>query len=121
VPALRRSWVIVGTIAVATLAWAVAGATAGVIAGAAGGVLGVLALRRAAAGGPADAAADGDLAGSWELLAVCDSAGSRCRRNAGSSPKVSAGAGSSGRLDHGPAEPTPGAGADTGDGVRAGH
>jgi Flp pilus assembly protein TadB len=75
VPTLRRSWVIVGTIAVATLAWAVAGVAAGVIAGAAGGLLGVLALRRSAAGGPADAAADGDLAGSWELLAVCLEAG----------------------------------------------
>ncbi len=75
IPTLRRSWVVVGTIAVTTLAWTVAGPTVAAIAGIGGGVLGAVALHRAAGRVSAAATDDGDLAGRWELLAVCLEAG----------------------------------------------
>jgi Flp pilus assembly protein TadB len=75
VPALRASWVAIGSGAAGALGWALAGPVAAlVVAGAAAGA-GAVAHRRLAAGtGPAPEP-PGDLAAAWELLAVCLEAG----------------------------------------------
>lgn len=72
-PALRPQWAAVGGIAVAALGWAGAGPVTGVVLGAVAGAALVVALRRAARAGPADS--DAELAGRWELLALCLEAG----------------------------------------------
>ena len=72
-PVLRPAWVAVGSVALAGLAFTVAGAVAGVLVGAACGIIGAAALRRI--GRPVTADSDSELAGRWELLAVCLSAG----------------------------------------------
>ncbi|WP_433557627.1 type II secretion system F family protein [Pseudonocardia xinjiangensis] len=74
-PALRSSWVVVGAVAAGALGWTVAGAAAGVVLGAAAGGAGALAVRRAAARSAPATEQDGDIAGGWELLAVCLEAG----------------------------------------------
>jgi hypothetical protein len=73
-PVVRRSWIIVGTLAVAALAWAVAGPAVAVIAGGATGLAAGLTARAATRTDPTGPGGS-DLAGSWELLAVCLEAG----------------------------------------------
>jgi pilus assembly protein TadC len=74
-PVLRRSWVLVGAAAFGVLAGAIAGVVAGAVVTAAAGMAGVAAARQAATRAGASSAGDGELAGSWELLAVCLEAG----------------------------------------------
>lgn len=73
-PVLRPAWVAVGAAGLGALAFAVSGAAAGVVVAALAVAAGVVAMRRSAAArpGPGDAA---ELAGRWELLAVCLEAG----------------------------------------------
>lgn len=71
VAALRPGWVAVGAAGLGALAFAVSGAVAGVVVAALAVAAGVVTMRRSATG-PADAA---ELAGRWELLAVCLEAG----------------------------------------------
>jgi hypothetical protein len=74
-PPLRRSWVAVGAVAAGVLGWSFAGAAAGSVLAAVAGAAGVVMARRAVARtGPA-AEQDSDMAGGWELLAVCLEAG----------------------------------------------
>jgi hypothetical protein len=78
-PVVRTPWIVVGALAAGTIGWVAAGAAAGVVAAGAAALLTGLAARTATArpGGfnaGADAGA-GELAGSWELLAVCLRAG----------------------------------------------
>jgi Flp pilus assembly protein TadB len=74
-PPLRRFWVAVGAVAAGLLGWSLAGATAGSVLAAVAGAAGVVVARRAVVRtGPA-AEQDGDIAGAWELLAVCLEAG----------------------------------------------
>ncbi len=75
VPPLRASWVAVGAVALSGLAWAIAGAATGVAVGGIAGVAGVVAARRTTARTGSDDTDGGDLACSWELLAVCLEAG----------------------------------------------
>jgi Flp pilus assembly protein TadB len=75
IPELRPQWVIVGAVAVGSLSWAVAGLGAGIVVGGAAGLAGGLTARRVAARGGPQIREDGDLAGGWELLAVCLEAG----------------------------------------------
>lgn len=73
-PALRPGWVLVGAVAVGMLGWALGGPVTGVLAGGATGAAGTVTVRRAArVNGPEDTSTD--LAGRWELLAVCLTAG----------------------------------------------
>jgi hypothetical protein len=72
---LRASWLAVGAVAAALLGWAAAGAAAAVVLGAAAGAAGVVFSRRAAARAGPTAEEHGDVAGGWELLAVCLEAG----------------------------------------------
>jgi Type II secretion system (T2SS), protein F len=74
-PVLRGSWVIVGAVAAGVLGWTVAGAAAGVVLGAVAGGAGVVVARRIAARSAPAGEQDGDIAGGWELLAVCLEAG----------------------------------------------
>lgn len=71
---LRPAWVAVGAAGLGALAFAVSGAVAGVVVAALAAAAGVVVMRRSAANraGPGDAA---ELAGRWELLAVCLEAG----------------------------------------------
>lgn len=69
---LRPAWVAVGAVAVCALTTALGGLTAGVLAGTVAGVAGVIAARRSRRE-PGDDTTD--LAGQWELLAVCLEAG----------------------------------------------
>jgi pilus assembly protein TadC len=73
-PPLRTAWVGVGALAAAALGWTVQGGTTGAAAGALTGVAAGLAARRLA-GRTADGSDPADLAGGWELLAVCLQAG----------------------------------------------
>jgi hypothetical protein len=75
VPPVRPGWVAVGAVAAGALGWAAAGAAAGLLLTAAAAGAGVLAVRHAR---PARAPApepNTELAGGWELLAVCLEAG----------------------------------------------
>jgi pilus assembly protein TadC len=74
VAVLRPAWVAVGAAGLGALAFAVSGAVAGVVVAVLAVVAGVVTMRRSGAGppGPGDAA---ELAGRWELLAVCLEAG----------------------------------------------
>jgi len=74
-PVVRPSWVIIGAASAALLAGVTAGPIVGVVVGAAAGISGVMAARRATSRAGPDGAGAGDLAGSWELLAVCLEAG----------------------------------------------
>jgi Flp pilus assembly protein TadB len=75
VPPLRRPWMVVGALAAGALAGIVAGPALGVGVGGAAGLAGAVLARRAAARtGPGDEEGS-DLAGGWELLAVCLEAG----------------------------------------------
>lgn len=74
-PALRPSWVLVGAGAAGAMGWAVAGPIAALALAAAAATAGGIALRRMAArSGPAQEP-PADLAGAWEVLAVCLEAG----------------------------------------------
>ena len=75
VPPVRPAWVAVGAVAAGALGWAVAGAAAGLLLTAAAAGAGVLAVRHARpTRGPAPEPHT-ELAGGWELLAVCLEAG----------------------------------------------
>ena len=78
-PVLRTPWIVVGALASGAIGWVAAGAAAGVVAAGVAALLAGLAARTAAARPDgSDAGADagaGELAGSWELLAVCLRAG----------------------------------------------
>jgi Flp pilus assembly protein TadB len=74
-PPLRGSWLAVGAAATGLLGWAVAGAAAGAVLGIAAGAAGAVFTRRAAARAGPGTEQDGDIAGGWELLAVCLEAG----------------------------------------------
>jgi hypothetical protein len=74
-PPLRGPWLAVGAAATGLLGWAVAGATAGAVLGVAAGAAGAVFARRAAARTGPGPEQDGDIAGGWELLAVCLEAG----------------------------------------------
>lgn len=67
---LRPAWVAIGAVALGGFAWAVGGALAGVVVSAVAGAVGVVAMRRAPRSGPREASGS-ELAGRWELLAVC--------------------------------------------------
>jgi len=71
---LRPAWVAVGALGTGVLAFAVSGVVAGAVVAAVAAVAGVVAMRRFRAGGgaPSDTA---ELAGRWELLAICLEAG----------------------------------------------
>ncbi len=73
-PPLRACWVLVGAVAVGSLTCAVGGVVAGVIVGVGTGVAAIIAAHRAGRLGSAEDDA-GELAGRWELLAVCMAAG----------------------------------------------
>jgi Flp pilus assembly protein TadB len=67
---LRPVWIGVGAVALGATAWAAGGGLAGAALTTAAGVAGGVALRRAARGSDRDDLG-ADLAGAWELLAVC--------------------------------------------------
>lgn len=74
-PALRAPWMVVGAAAAGVIGWTLAGPAAGCVVAAVAGAAGAAVARRAAARtGPAPEP-DGDIAGAWELLAVCLEAG----------------------------------------------
>ncbi|MFC4943253.1 type II secretion system F family protein [Pseudonocardia sp. GCM10023141] len=73
VPVLRPYWAAVGALAMGALGWAFGGPGAGVVLGGATAAILVVALRRMAR--PAPQESDAELAGRWELLAVCLDAG----------------------------------------------
>jgi len=73
-PVLRVAWLAVGAVAVAAAGWALAGAAAAIVGGLLALAAGFLLRRRlAATRGASDDGAE--LAGRWELLAVCLEAG----------------------------------------------
>ena len=73
-PAVRPWSLAVGAVAIGALAWTVAGAVAGITSGVLSGLAGAVLLRRASRVGVAGTSG-GELAGCWELLAVCLEAG----------------------------------------------
>jgi Flp pilus assembly protein TadB len=70
-PPLRGAWLAVGAAATGLLGWAVAGAAAGAVLGIAAGAAGAVFARRAATRAGPGTEQDYDIAGGWELLAVC--------------------------------------------------
>lgn len=72
-PPLRRSWIVVGAVALGAVSATVAGPATGLAVGGLTALAGGLVARRAARPAPATDAAR--LAGAWELLAVCLEAG----------------------------------------------
>lgn len=74
-PPLRGSWLAVGAAATGLLGWTVAGAATGAVLGIAAGAAGAVFAHRAAARAGPGIEQHGDIAGGWELLAVCLEAG----------------------------------------------
>ncbi|GEL27002.1 hypothetical protein PSU4_59560 [Pseudonocardia sulfidoxydans NBRC 16205] len=70
---LRRAWMVTGGVAAGALGTAIGGATAGIVLGALAVAASLLVARRARAADTGESPAE--LAGGWELLAVCLDAG----------------------------------------------
>ena len=70
-----HAWIVVGALAAAAVGWALAGAAAGIVAGGVTAVLAGWPRARPRSGRTGPSGDAGDLAGSWELLAVCLRAG----------------------------------------------
>jgi hypothetical protein len=69
-PVLRRQWIVVGSVTVGALGWAVAGTAAGVVAGGLATLAGTLAARMVTSRARPPLATASDLAACWELVAV---------------------------------------------------
>jgi Flp pilus assembly protein TadB len=74
-PVLRTPWIVVGALAAAAIGWALAGAITGTVTGGVTAALAGCAARSATIRPRRAEGNAGDLAGSWELLAVCLRAG----------------------------------------------